>query len=75
MTEYRWIEQEEYDKIIGQFKLSVGETLSAFDFYGLGALIPGAIKEIESELEVALQKLRGKYKPYSKIKRIYRRER
>ena len=74
MNDYRWVEQDEYDKIIGQARLGVGETLSCFDCYGMGVFLPGAVEEIMGEIEVALQKIRGKWKPYSKIKRIPRRD-
>ena len=75
MTEYRWIEDEEWNKLVLQFKLQVGETLGAFDMYGMGDLIPGAIAEITELFIDRTQKARGRDKPYSKIKRIYRRER
>ena len=74
MNDYRWVEQDEYDKIVGQFRLSVGETLGCFDMYAMGVFIPGAVDEIAGELEAALQKIRGKWKPHNKIKRIPRVE-
>ena len=73
--EYRWVEQDEYDKIVGQFKLQTLETLGCFDMYGMGDFIPGAANEIVDNFVIGLQKIRGKDKPYSKIKRIPRRDR
>ena len=50
MSDIHWLEGDDWDKASGQFKLQVGEILSVFDLYGMGALIPGAQEEI---LEVA----------------------
>ena len=50
MTDILWLEEEDWAKASGQFKLQVGEILSVFNLYGMGALIPGAQEEI---LEVA----------------------
>ena len=76
MMEYRWVEQDEWDKLVSQFRIHVGETLwGCFDQYGLGVFIEGAVEEIVELFIDGTQKVRGKDKPYSKIKRIPRRDR
>ena len=46
MSSYEKLPQEAYDKAVGQFRLAVGEVLSVFKMYGMGAYIGGAIEEI-----------------------------
>lgn len=73
--EYRWIPDEEWEKIVGQFRMHVAETLSIFNMYGQGDYIKGAVEEIVELFIDGTQKVRGKDKPYSKMKRIPRLER
>lgn len=68
-----WLEEEDWNKLVGQFRLHVGETLSCFDGYGMGVFIPGAVEEIVELMIDATQKARGADKPYNKTKRIPRR--
>ncbi len=72
MSEYRWVDQASWDKLLGQFRLHVAETLSCFNLYGMGDLIPGAVEEIAELFIDGTQKVRGMDKPYSKIIRIPR---
>ena len=70
----RWLPQEEYAKIIGQFRLQVS---GIFDFlkvdeklpvryqYGMGDFVPGAIDEIMCLTEDFGLRLRGIDKPLS----------
>jgi len=41
-----WHEQEEWDKMIGQFRLVVGGLLNVFNCYGLDVYIPGIQDQI-----------------------------
>ena len=75
VNDYRWLEDEEWDKLVGQFRLHAAETLGCFDLYGMGDLIPGAVEEIVELFVDGTQKVRGADKPYSKIRRIPRRDR
>ncbi len=68
-----WLEEAEWQKLVGQFKLHVGDTLSVFNLHGLGVFIPGAVDEITELMVDATQKARGADKPYSKKVRIPRK--
>lgn len=69
-----WLPQQEYDKIIGQFRLQVA---GVFDFlkvdeklpvryqYGMGAFVPSAIEEIVRLAEDFGLRVRGADKPLS----------
>ncbi len=72
VSEYRWLEDDEWKKLLWQFRTNVNETLSCFDMYGMGSLIPGAVAEIEELFVDGTQKVRGADKPFSKIIRIPR---
>ncbi len=72
MSEYRWLDEDSWNKLVGQFKLHVAETLGCFNLYGMGDLIPGAVEEIVELFIDGTQKVRGMDKPYSKIIRIPR---
>ena len=72
VNDYRWLDDDEWDKLVGQFKLHVAETLGCFNLYGMGDLIPGAVSEIEELFIDGTQKVRGMDKPYSKVNRIPR---
>ena len=68
-----WLSDEDWAKLVGQFKLQVGETLSCFSGYGMRDFITGAVEEIAELMIDATQKARGIDKPYNKVKRIPRR--
>lgn len=40
------INQHDYDKAVGQFRLQLNDVFSCFGMYGQGNLIPGAIEEV-----------------------------
>ena len=42
-----WLEGEEWDKAIGQWRLQAGEIMNVFNMYDLGVFIKGAILELE----------------------------
>ena len=67
-----WLSDEDWAKLVGQFKLQVGETLGCFNGYGMGVFIPGAVDEITELMVAATQKARGNDKPYTKRLRIPR---
>ena len=46
MSDIHWLPDEKYRKAEGQLRLQVGEILSVFDMYGMGAYIVGAMEEI-----------------------------
>ena len=54
-----WLSDEEYKKAVGQLRLQIGGILSAFDRYGLGAFIPGAVIEITNLCEDFGLRVRG----------------
>lgn len=70
----KWLPQEDYDKIVGQFRLQIG---GVFDFmkvdeklpvryqYGMGAFVPSAVEEIVRLAEDFGLRLRGIDKPLS----------
>jgi hypothetical protein len=58
-----WLPEEEYKKILGQFKLKLHDTMSCFDMCGLGVFIPGAEEEIMDLLEASLKRVRGRDVP------------
>ena len=64
MTEYHWVEDEDWNKVVGQFRLRVTNTLSVFAVYGMNEYIPGAVEEIVDLAVIMSQKARGKDKPY-----------
>ena len=72
VSDYRWLEDEEWNKLVGQFRTHVGETLGCFNMYGMGEFIGGAIEEIVDLFVDGTQKVRGMDKPYSKVNRIPR---
>lgn len=41
-----WLDQDDYDKAVGQFRLQVGAVLAPFCMYGMDVLVPGAVREI-----------------------------
>ena len=75
MKEYMWLSDDDWNKLVGQFRMQVGETLSIFNMYGMGDWVGGAVEEIVELFVDGTQKVRGMDKPYSKIKRIPRRDR
>ena len=72
VNDYMWLSDDDWNKLVGQFRTSVGETLSIFNMYGMGEFVGGAVEEIVELFVDGTQKVRGKDKPYSKIKRIPR---
>jgi hypothetical protein len=58
-----WLPEDEYRKILGQFRLNLHDTLGCFNMYGLGELIPGAEEEIMDLLEASLKRVRGRDVP------------
>ena len=74
MTEYMWLSDEDWNKLVGQFKMHVAETLGCFNMYGMGDFVGGAVDEIVELFIDGTQKVRGKDKTYSKIIRIPRRD-
>lgn len=47
MTEIPWLNDTDYRKAIGQWRLQAGEILNVFNMYGMGDYIVGAIGELE----------------------------
>ena len=46
MSSYEKLSDEQYKKAVGQFRLAVGEVLSVYNVYGMGAYTGGVIEEI-----------------------------
>ena len=51
MNNIYWLPDEEFQKALTQLRLQLGEIMSVFHLYGMGALIPGALEE---QIEVAI---------------------
>lgn len=62
---YIVLNDEDYSKAVGQFKLAIGAVLSVFHMYGLDTFIPGAQHEIVQLAEDFGQRVRGVDKPIS----------
>jgi len=43
---FPWLSEEEYEKLIGQFRLQLNGVMNVFNVYGMGDYIPAAIEEI-----------------------------
>jgi len=52
--------QEEYDKIVGQFRLQLNGIMVNFDCYGMHDDVVGASEEIVKLAEQAMMRVRGK---------------
>ena len=63
MNDYRWVEQDEYDKAIGQAKLQLGEILLCFNRYEHKDFIVGAVLECLKVCEDFGMRVRGKDHP------------
>lgn len=62
---YIVLDDADYAKAVGQFKLAVGAVLSAFAMYGMDVFIGGAQEEIVRLAEDFGQRVRGVDKPIS----------
>ena len=62
---YIVLNDEDYNKAVGQFKLAVGAVLTCFNMYGMSAYIGGAQTEIVQLAEDFGQRVRGLDKPIS----------
>ena len=60
---YHRVEQEEYDKAIGQLRLQLNGVFAPFDLYGLGIFIVGAKEEVVELCEAFALRVRGKSVP------------
>lgn len=57
--ERAWLEQKDYEKAVGLFKMAVGGVLKVFDMYGMGVYIGNAQEEIVKLAEDYGQRIRG----------------
>ena len=62
---YVVLNDEDYAKAVGQFRLAVGAVLTAFNMYGMNVYIGGAQEEIVQLAEDFGQRIRGIDKPIS----------
>lgn len=62
---YVVLNDKDYAKAVGQFRLAVGAALSAFNMYGMNVYIAGAQDEIVQLAEDFGQRVRGIDKPIS----------
>uniref|UniRef100_A0A6M3LC78 Uncharacterized protein n=1 Tax=viral metagenome TaxID=1070528 RepID=A0A6M3LC78_9ZZZZ len=60
MSDYIRINQEIYDKAIGQFRLQLGAIMNCFRCYGLQEDVDGAMVEIVKLAEQFAMRVRGK---------------
>ena len=61
---YLWWDDNEYAKIMGQFRLRVGALMMPLRQYGQGPFVDGALSAIMLLADQMGQKLRGKDIPY-----------
>jgi hypothetical protein len=57
------LEQPEYDKAVGQFRLQLNGVMKPFNMYGFQELVPGAIEQITALTELFGERIRGKDVP------------
>lgn len=62
---YIVLNDEDYNKAVGQLRLAVGAVLTAFNMYGMNVYIKGAQDEIVQLCEDWGQRIRGIDKPIS----------
>jgi reverse gyrase len=62
---YVVLNDEDYTKAVGQFRLAVGAVLAIFNMYGMDVYIKGAQDEIVQLAEDYGQRIRGIDKPIS----------
>lgn len=60
-----WLSDEDYEKAVGQLRLSLIGVFSPFNIYGLGDFIPGAIAEAVTLAEDFGLRVRGVDQPIS----------
>lgn len=60
-----WLEDEQYRKIEGIFRLQLNKVMEPFRMYGLSEYIPGAIDEVVKLAVDFSLVMRGKDKPVS----------
>ena len=68
------LNQHDYDKCVGQFRLQLCDVFSCFNMYGQGELIPGAIAEVVELAEKFGMRVRKKDIAISLEKRRNHRE-
>ena len=63
MTEYNWLEESDYKKLIGQARLQIGAILQLFAIQGMDVYIPETVGAIMQVVEAVGERVRGKDKP------------
>jgi len=63
VTEYNWLEESDYKKVIGQARLQIGGILQLFATQGMDVYIPEATEAIAQVVEAFGKRVRGKDKP------------
>jgi len=58
-----WLEDDQYQKAVGQLRLQLNGILGVFDMYGLGVHIPSAISAIVAVCEQFGMRVRGDDEP------------
>lgn len=59
MNDIYWLPEDDFKKARGQLQLQIGEILSVFDMYGMGAYITGAVEELIEVAEDFSKRVRG----------------
>ena len=60
-----WLEQEDYEKAVGQLRIAIGGVLNTFNMYGMSVYFLGAQTELVNLAEDFGQRIRGVDKPIS----------
>ena len=63
--DYHWLDQDDYDKAVGQLRLQIGAALQPLCSYGQDVYVKGAIIEIVKLAEAFGMRVRGIDKPIS----------
>ncbi len=58
-----WHDQEEWDKMIGQFRLKIGGLLSVFNCYGMDVYVQGVQDQIVKAAIDLTMRARGEDRP------------
>ena len=58
-----WLDNDSYDKALGQARLQLGEIMSVFNMYGHDIFIKGAVEECIKVCEDFGMRVRGKDHP------------
>jgi hypothetical protein len=74
MSDYYWLPEDEWLKLLHRLRSSIADRLFILRKYGQGDYVDGAIEEIMDDVEQGLDIVRGKDKPIVRRKIINPRD-